>query len=660
MKNLYLLSIFVLLTCVTYGQVPNYIPQNGLVGYWPFNGNANDESGNGNDGAVNGSTFGTDRFGLTNSSASFSSSSSQFISANIGIQDTLTMSLWFSCSTQSKYYPTLLDYGNSVNANLPVTRYLAHLAGEEPSWINSFTGRAYIQTNVGGEGVVADTQITTDTEWHNLVCVFIPNDAAYLYIDGVLIGQDALPNSQVYSGSLFFGRDANDNAGACSGCGRYEGLLDDVAVWNRALTSNEINNIYLSQEACSPITSITLTAEAAQGETTAASVGYLPNASVAIDDQSVWHYIAVTKSGANGSFYFDGTLVTAGSFESNPYIWNSLLLGATQGCVSCAPVPVYLGQIDEVRVSNIARSASSISSAYLGNQPFTSDGNTIGLFHLDNMSGSNVPNAIGGNATLFGTPSLTQGKFGQALDFDGVTDYVRWTNSIPVNNMTLEFWYKSSAQTGTIAMLEYAYNTGINLSTTVTNMPVLWSNGQTGNSITVDPSTLPFIAVDNGACSDTIFFDSFSATVYDTVTTNITVYDTLYTNVTVYDTTYTNITVYDTLYNNVTIYDTVYVSVTDTLIIEVPTGLDEPNAFGEWLVYPNPTSDELTVNFGDISLFNGFSIQIMNSMGQIVFLSNVVNQFAVVDVGTWSSGSYLISVLNDTGTEVETKTLIIE
>ena len=35
----------------------------GLVAYYPFNGNANDESGNGNDGTVNGATLADDRFG---------------------------------------------------------------------------------------------------------------------------------------------------------------------------------------------------------------------------------------------------------------------------------------------------------------------------------------------------------------------------------------------------------------------------------------------------------------------------------------------------------------------------------------------------------------------------------------------------------------------
>ena len=44
-------------------QLPNYVPTDGLVGWWPFNGNANDESGNGNNGVTYGPTLAIDRFG---------------------------------------------------------------------------------------------------------------------------------------------------------------------------------------------------------------------------------------------------------------------------------------------------------------------------------------------------------------------------------------------------------------------------------------------------------------------------------------------------------------------------------------------------------------------------------------------------------------------
>jgi hypothetical protein len=43
----------------------------GLVAYYPFNGNANDESGNGNNGTVNGATLSADRFGQTGKAYSF-------------------------------------------------------------------------------------------------------------------------------------------------------------------------------------------------------------------------------------------------------------------------------------------------------------------------------------------------------------------------------------------------------------------------------------------------------------------------------------------------------------------------------------------------------------------------------------------------------------
>jgi hypothetical protein len=50
---------FGMISGLTAQNVPSYVPTNGLVGWWPFNGNANDESGNGNNGTVNGATLTT-------------------------------------------------------------------------------------------------------------------------------------------------------------------------------------------------------------------------------------------------------------------------------------------------------------------------------------------------------------------------------------------------------------------------------------------------------------------------------------------------------------------------------------------------------------------------------------------------------------------------
>ena len=58
------IAIIVAASCLTaVGQVPDYVPADGLVAWYPFNGNAADESGNGNDGVGVDVEAVEDRFG---------------------------------------------------------------------------------------------------------------------------------------------------------------------------------------------------------------------------------------------------------------------------------------------------------------------------------------------------------------------------------------------------------------------------------------------------------------------------------------------------------------------------------------------------------------------------------------------------------------------
>jgi hypothetical protein len=69
LRSLFILTIFS--TCI-FAQVPAYVPTNGLVGWWPFTGNANDLSGNGNNGIIVGGVSNTtDRFSAGNSAYYF-------------------------------------------------------------------------------------------------------------------------------------------------------------------------------------------------------------------------------------------------------------------------------------------------------------------------------------------------------------------------------------------------------------------------------------------------------------------------------------------------------------------------------------------------------------------------------------------------------------
>ena len=73
-KNVF--CLFALLPLIAAAQ-PVWI-DDGLVAYYPFDGDAKDASGNGNDGEVNGATLVEDRFGDTSKAYSFSGSGSNF------------------------------------------------------------------------------------------------------------------------------------------------------------------------------------------------------------------------------------------------------------------------------------------------------------------------------------------------------------------------------------------------------------------------------------------------------------------------------------------------------------------------------------------------------------------------------------------------------
>jgi hypothetical protein len=78
MKNLkHILSFLIIFASAMTmsAQVPAYVPTNGLAGWWPFTGNANDLSGNGNNGTVSGATLTADRFGTIGAAYKFNGTS---------------------------------------------------------------------------------------------------------------------------------------------------------------------------------------------------------------------------------------------------------------------------------------------------------------------------------------------------------------------------------------------------------------------------------------------------------------------------------------------------------------------------------------------------------------------------------------------------------
>ena len=189
----------------------------------------------------------------------------------------------------------------------------------------------------------------------------------------------------------------------------------------------------------------------------------------------------------------------------------------------------------------------------------------------------------------------------------------------------------------------------------------IYSNNNWNSSSFIFDSTFNFYtncnSFHNNICDTNI-------TIYDTLTTqvfdSISIYDTLITQVfdsiSIYDT----LTVIDTL--TLTIYDTNYISisVTDTLYMDVSFTSSSGLETNTLLVYPNPASDIVIINNGNYANMSNYTLEIVNSLGQQVFNSNIntqLFQIPITDLG--STGLYFINIVDNNNNIVVTKHLIL-
>ena len=235
MKTLLLFGAIVL-SINAFSQVPNYVPSNGLVAWYPFNGNANDESLNTNDGVVNGATLTTDRFGSLDSAYYFVVNNTiDFGMSNdfaVTTLETKTVSLWFQSTTGQ--YPFLNKYQNSVASNSNF-----FIGNDAPAFSMS---DGIIVTANGNVGLFHPFQAGN---WFHVVVIYSgPTGTVELYINGIQVETTTI---------LVFNSSASTNPLIIQGTKMntdYEdadGKIDDVGFWNRALTECEIQDLYNSQ-----------------------------------------------------------------------------------------------------------------------------------------------------------------------------------------------------------------------------------------------------------------------------------------------------------------------------------------------------------------------------------------------------------------------------
>jgi hypothetical protein len=207
---------------------------NGLVGFWPFCGNASDASGNNNNGTVNGASLTTDRFGNANSAYSFDGvddyvqvTNSPSINANF-----ITISGWLNVNLLNNNVQGLVSRWNQLNS--PCANYSTSI-----DLISKFTGAC---TQYAGTVLYSNTTVTAGN-WIFFTYVHDASIGGKVYLNGTLESSNSILGAICSStNNLIFG--AQNNTTSSSFFRYFNGKLDDIAIYNRALTATEIQQMY--------------------------------------------------------------------------------------------------------------------------------------------------------------------------------------------------------------------------------------------------------------------------------------------------------------------------------------------------------------------------------------------------------------------------------
>jgi len=217
----------------------------GLVAYYPFSGNANDASGNGHDGTVYGAMLTTDRFGNANSAYNFD-----------GINDLVAVpyssDFQLSTYTISAWIRPTVDFSSNYGAI--VTRgedfasdHTAVYFGVAPASSSLANGVFLTYEDNGDNSFNFDTDYYPAVgSWTHLAATRLSNGQLNIYVNGNLLSHwhsTPAPTTQCFQDLLIGAYWYCPDIGNPYLSGFFPGAIDEVRIYNRALSADEIGEL---------------------------------------------------------------------------------------------------------------------------------------------------------------------------------------------------------------------------------------------------------------------------------------------------------------------------------------------------------------------------------------------------------------------------------
>jgi hypothetical protein len=222
--------LFAVITCKT-------STNSGLVAYYPFDGNANDQSGNGNHGVVNGAALTSDRFGNEKSAYSFDGAGNTIL-ANVknmpSINTPLSFAWWFYIDT----IPVFTSRSGAQNMIVLVNKDegIGVQVGFRSPGYNTL---GFDTWNWGG-GTLLQVKLPEAKQWYHCVYSFDGTKHRFYINANEIISTVAKTQNGIPS-ILMFGNYP-------TGKQYFEGKLDDIRIYNRAIEMPEIDRLYKKRD----------------------------------------------------------------------------------------------------------------------------------------------------------------------------------------------------------------------------------------------------------------------------------------------------------------------------------------------------------------------------------------------------------------------------
>jgi len=229
------------------------ITTNCLVAWYPFNGNANDESGNGHNGTVVGATLTSDRYGNQNSAYFFDGINDHINIGSFPVNE-FTFAGWVNFE---KFNPANLSaiisrmtnsYAGGFELRANPDSILQMVVAETSGWNNTFSNVNLIRK-----------------KWFLVTSTYNGSEIK-LFINSILVGSNPCSSATASGGEIAFG--TRPNNGTYDGW--MNGIIDDFRIYSCALTPEQITSIY-NEDATLPV--VTTDAVSCITQTGAASGG---------------------------------------------------------------------------------------------------------------------------------------------------------------------------------------------------------------------------------------------------------------------------------------------------------------------------------------------------------------------------------------------------